>query len=972
MTSIFDQKENASQISRSAVPVSEQMTSSGYINMQLEDNTPMFSKQRMNFNPSDLITHVAVSSDYLVLAMANGRLFRLDLKMPDQHEEIQFSKHVQPSSKLTSLFLDPLGHHLLLAFSARSKDGNPELVYLHRKSTKLKSVSKSRNFEVTEVGWNYENKSLTSSGPILLGTSQGHILETELDAESDRMFAASQQYWRQIFDIGKGTDTPITGIQFHRVNKTSKYFVFVTTPTRLYQFIGNAMFTDDKPSLQSIFHSYLTTPETGFQEIPSTLKYSKLQFYCDKSNSPKTFAWLTEPGIFYGQLDPASQQNSNSLFTQSELINYPPNKDNSNETTPLAFVLTEFHALLMYTDRVKAICLLNHDLVYEERFSEVHGKLKNIVKDPLRRSIWAVTDKAVLRYKVVREERNVWRIYCDMGLFDLAKLYCQNNPAYVDIVNVKQADLLFSKGDYEKSAEVFADTQRSFETVCLMFLEVDRIDALKIYLLRRLDALNDDDKTLISMIVIWMTELFLSQLGSLRRTGKDDSQEYHELQSDFEVFLLQPKVVQCMQHVKSVVYDLMSSHGDKQNLIKLTNINEDYENVVAQHIYRKSYNDALEMLQSLKKPDLFYQFAPVLMEETPKNTINALISQGAKLSPTRLLPAFLSCQNDDAHSAEITRYLEFMLHNFNVKDKAIHNYLLTLYVEHDTDALMRYLVRQGQDIAMVNYDVHYALRLCREKSLSKACVNLSALLGLWEAALELALEVDPALAKTVAAMPEDQALQKRLWLAVAENIINKNQDIKEAMGLLRECALINIEDILPFFSDVTTIDHFSEPICQTLEEYNNQLEELQAEMDDATESAEYVRKEIQSFRERCVLVSVTDTCNLCELALLLRPFYLFPCSHCFHSDCLLQEILPLLASGRRNKVAELQRQLGVLPSSELNAVTASGLSLREVITNELDDIAAAECLYCGEHMIASIDQPFIAEADWEKLVKEWE
>lgn len=90
MTSIFDQFEQASQISQRAPPVSEPMTSSGYINMQMDDNTPMFSKQKMNFNPSDLITHVAVASDYLVLAMANGKLFRLDLKMPDQHEGLYF------------------------------------------------------------------------------------------------------------------------------------------------------------------------------------------------------------------------------------------------------------------------------------------------------------------------------------------------------------------------------------------------------------------------------------------------------------------------------------------------------------------------------------------------------------------------------------------------------------------------------------------------------------------------------------------------------------------------------------------------------------------------------------------------------------------------------------------------------------------------------------------------------------------
>lgn len=84
MTSIFDQYEQASQGSQRPKHVTEPMVSSGYINMQLEDNTPMFAKKKMMLNNlSDLITHAAVSNDYLVLAMANGNLFRLDLKRPD-------------------------------------------------------------------------------------------------------------------------------------------------------------------------------------------------------------------------------------------------------------------------------------------------------------------------------------------------------------------------------------------------------------------------------------------------------------------------------------------------------------------------------------------------------------------------------------------------------------------------------------------------------------------------------------------------------------------------------------------------------------------------------------------------------------------------------------------------------------------------------------------------------------------------
>jgi hypothetical protein len=63
-----------------------------------------------------------------------------------------------------------------------------------------------------------------------------------------------------VFDIGKGNSTPITGLEFHRVPSSEKYFVLVTTPNRLYQFIGYVTNSDEKPLLQQIFNNYLTVP----------------------------------------------------------------------------------------------------------------------------------------------------------------------------------------------------------------------------------------------------------------------------------------------------------------------------------------------------------------------------------------------------------------------------------------------------------------------------------------------------------------------------------------------------------------------------------------------------------------------------------------------------------------------------------------------------------------------------------------
>ena len=57
--------------------------------------------------------------------------------------------------------------------------------------------------------------------------------------------------------------------------------------------------------LQNVFNSYLSVPEhiRDFHEIPNKLKYSKLRFSYDQSTKyPKIFGWLTDPGIFSGEV----------------------------------------------------------------------------------------------------------------------------------------------------------------------------------------------------------------------------------------------------------------------------------------------------------------------------------------------------------------------------------------------------------------------------------------------------------------------------------------------------------------------------------------------------------------------------------------------------------------------------------------------------------------------------------------------
>lgn len=65
-------------------------------------------------------------------------------------------------------------------------------------------------------------------------------------------------------------------------------------------------------------------------------------------------------------------------------------------------------------------------------------------------------------------------------------------------------------------------------------------------------------------------------------------------------------------------------------------------------------------------------------------------------------------------------------------------------------------------------------------------------------------------------------------------------------------------------------------------------------MEEATKSAETVREDIQKFRNSCTYVNSSDVCDVCNIMILIRPFYIFPCQHKFHSDCLREELEPLL------------------------------------------------------------------------------
>ena len=60
-------------------------------------------------------------------------------------------------------------------------------------------------------------------------------------------------------------------------------------------------------------------------------------------------------------------------------------------------------------------------------------------------------------------------------------------------------------------------------------------------------------------------------------------------------------------------------------------------------------------------------------------------------------------------------------------------------------------------------------------------------------------------------------------------------------------------------------------------------------------------------RNRHLVVGDTERCSSCDKQLLTRAFYIFPCQHAFHSNCLYREVRVLLSDAQRVEADKLQQ-----------------------------------------------------------------
>ena len=198
--------------------------------------SPIFDLGQVQYTLPARLLSLVVCSDVLAMGLANNTLVIIELTRDDQVLQIPIPRKTSDFT-IHKLFLDPSGRHLIVT----STQG--ENWYLYKGWKKPRQL-KSLKMVVESVAWNRaallgvgSSTHSTSTREILIGSRNGTLHELVLDAQED-FFKSQERYLQAVFTLPERQ--PITGLNFDYFppNEPRKVLILVTTPTRIYQFVG--------------------------------------------------------------------------------------------------------------------------------------------------------------------------------------------------------------------------------------------------------------------------------------------------------------------------------------------------------------------------------------------------------------------------------------------------------------------------------------------------------------------------------------------------------------------------------------------------------------------------------------------------------------------------------------------------------------------------------------------------------------
>jgi len=962
----------------------------------------------------------ACSNGRIFIATSRNYLIRHDTEI-GQVDEVQVSS--AHDCKTRRLFVDPFGNHVLLLVQNGT---NMETLYVDSKFERMRSISKLRGICTTSVAWAPMGRECVDVA--ILGTDKGQLILLD-------MHNMKKEYLENRIQVSGAKNCPIAGLaciklfapeKEQKPKRVTGILLLVLCGTHLHMIKGYGsnivqMIENDMQNLK--IKSFDLPIEQDAAQL-QLLRPTGLATVATDVPDPTSFAVLSTSGVYYGNIntsvdldDPLDHLESHKLLPSS-LLNA------SRIDRPISLCLTQHHIILLYATKIQFINHVSKDIVQEIKVDEFASPIRGaaalplgLCHDILESQILVLAGDDIYEIDYTMEDKYMWKIYLAKGEYQTALLYCRT-PAQRNAAYLQEAERLFAEQEYTRAAELFGKCtlrKPSFEETALKLVQAGSSNAVICFLRARLSTLGSDSQIQRTMMSTWLLELLLD------KTNREQlkSQSFKNIISGskeneaIKEFLLSHNKDLDPQTTRS----LLESYGRDLELVYYAKARGDNEAELDLLIRQ---GDAERALDVLRKPSvdstLVYKYASSLMAIAPSQTIYSWIEASPPLDPLKLLPALLPFSDLEAsHSArrEVMRYIKFSIDVRGVRDAAIHDFniaLLTCDSEKEEE-LVGFLRRSRNPEGKSVYDAIRALRLCQTRRRIRAEIFLMSQTGMWKEAVEKALKVDFVLAKSIASMfnGKNHHLRKDLWLIILDHLLSPGlpeaendrvcqftlyikrysyvsfdyyfcinsqiQLIRSVEKLLQDSnGAVDIDDVLPHFSDFEQVGIFKKLVCSSLHRYTENLEHLKSDVMLASLSNSRIRAALSRVSNPEGFINPSKVkCLSCGRPLSQKPppfngitggalpsFYLFASGNGYHGSCLCSERLRIATIAERGRIKHLWQELVSIDDS------ASPESLDSTrFLDALNREVAGEDPFCGEVVCQLVLKPFLSSVEEE-------
>jgi hypothetical protein len=871
------------------------------------------------------------------------------------------------------VFIDQNGWHALVNFSTEDSH------YFHLTASQSLLVNKLHGFKILSVGWS-KNTERYLSKEFLVGTSKGLILEMsiEYDASADTI----KHSFNKVFDIGH----PIHGIDYVLFSGLAcKITVFIACPNHFFQILGDPN-ESGRPAFLDFFQEYRKNPSLLQKctiEFPGSNSKNHLQVYYNNF-SPDSLAVMSGAGMFFANM-PSSF--SEKLYVDQliplEISNRPMDLlvgpastratfEVSRESEVLVGIgITKEHVYFFTAHKMSVVSKITQKVVHTIEFEKRQGyEIIGVYFEPISHSFFAWSNRFIYQVLVENEESDVWKYYIEVNNYVEAIRFCEatSSPAYGK-VNGMYAEYLFRNKKFKEAAQTFVKSEKSFEDIALKLSK--NPEALEYFLELKLENLGSEMKSQKCLISTWLLEIYLENINQ-------------ECLDEEKMAKAEGKLHKFLQNHKSDLDEdttcfILQSHGNIDYWVFYADLIKKPEIVILHHINQSEFKKALTKLEQLDpngKEALLCKYAPIFMKSEPKRVVEMLIeitkSKKGEIDFKKFIPTLMNV--DQFSRTEAIKLEKFLINEIRIEDKAIHNLFLFHLSESDQERDLVEYLRNQSNLKRISFDSEYALSVLKRNGKIESLIYLYSLLQMHSEAVTTALEIrkiDLAKQNANNVMKFDEKLARKLWLQIANYHIRSN-NVKEALTVMNESRVIKMEELLPFFNEQESISTFKEDICKSLSSYKARIDDLNNELNESRQSQEMVKRELKTIKERCIEIEGMQACDICSKPVMKSAFYVFPCAHTFHRDCLLKIILPVLKvkdSVRHSKISatliEIAQKEGKTPAGK-GLIMESRESIRDMY-KRLNSLLAPRCYFCSNDFIDTVKDDLAEDPEEEKM-----